>query len=158
MIEGRTTEGGLDLGALRFAIESKDPDALLGFYTEDAELRIENAALPDGVAFELKGRPQIKRYLHAVCEQEMDCLVEDEVVFDRRSTTFGQVCEYAEGTRISVRTTLEMTGGVIGRRTGVVERPCCDGTNKGGGRRGLPRARARQRASSKDGERRKRKE
>jgi hypothetical protein len=41
----------LDFGALRIAIEGRDPVALLGFYAQEAELRIQNAALPGGVAF-----------------------------------------------------------------------------------------------------------
>lgn len=45
MIEEETT-GRLDFGALRFAIEDRDPDALLGFYAEDAELRVVEAGLP----------------------------------------------------------------------------------------------------------------
>ena len=66
----------IDFGALRYAIERADPDLLLGFYAEDAELRIVHAGLPEGKAFELRDRAQIKRYLHAICEQEMDCSVE----------------------------------------------------------------------------------
>jgi hypothetical protein len=34
----------LDFGALSYAIESADPDLLLGFYAEDADLRILRAS------------------------------------------------------------------------------------------------------------------
>ena len=51
-------KGRLDFGALRDAIERKDPEALLGFYSEDAELRIVHEALPEGRPFELKGKAQ----------------------------------------------------------------------------------------------------
>ena len=126
MIEEQTSKGGFEFGALREAIEGKDPDALVGFYTEDAELRIVNAALPKGVAFELKGIWQIERYLHAVCEQEMSCFVEEEfsreVVFDEESITFREVCAYPEGSRISVETKLEIAEGRIIRQTDVVQR------------------------------------
>ena len=122
MIEEETSQGGLDFLALRDAIEGKDHDALVGFYSEDAELRIVNAALPEGVAFELKGRSQIERYLRAVCDQEMTCLPDGEAVFGEGSVSFGQGCEYPDGTRISVRTTLAVAGGLIWRQTDVVER------------------------------------
>jgi hypothetical protein len=45
------TKGRLDFGAMRDAIEHNEPDALLGFYSEDAELRIVHEALPEGRAF-----------------------------------------------------------------------------------------------------------
>ena len=121
MIEEESTVSTrmLDFGALRNAIEDNDPDLLLGFYAEDAELRIVNAALPDGVAFELKGRSQIERYLRAVCDQEMSCLLEGEVVSGEGRITFGQRCAYPDGTLIWVRTTLEIGEGKIRRQTDV---------------------------------------
>lgn len=125
MIE-KETEGRLDFLALREAIEGKDPEILLGFYAEEAELRVVHASVPDGVAFELKGRAQIERYLRAVCDQEMDCLVEGEAVFGEGSVSFGQGCEYPDGTRICVRTTLEVAEGLILRHTDVVERARSD--------------------------------
>ena len=118
MIDEETTRG-FDFGALRFAIEGKDPDLLLGFYAEEAELRVVNAASPQGPAFELKGRSQIGRYLRAVCDQQMSCVVEGEVVFGEGRITFGEVCEYPGGALISVETTLEIVEGEIVRQTDV---------------------------------------
>ena len=92
MIE-ESTEGGLDFLVLRDAIEGKDPEALIGFYSEDAELRIVNTALPEGPAFELKGRSQIERYLMAVCDQQIACCVEGEPDLDEGSVSFDQGCE-----------------------------------------------------------------
>jgi hypothetical protein len=121
LIEEETTEG-LDFEALRSAIECGDPDALLGFYSQVAELRVVNANLPDGPAFELKGRPQIERYLQAVCQQRMSCLLEDEVVFGEGSITFTEECRYQEGTIIRVKTTLEIADGLIVAQADVVQR------------------------------------
>ena len=121
MIEEETT-GGLDFEALRSAIERGDPDDLIGFYTQEAELRIVNANLPDGPAFELKGRSQIERYLHADCQQRMSCLLKDEVVFGEGSITFTEECSYQEGTLIRVRTTLEIADGLIVVQADVVQR------------------------------------
>jgi hypothetical protein len=119
VIEEETSAGRLDFGALREAIEGKDPDLLLGFYAEDSELRIVNAALPDGVAFELRGRGQIERYLRAVCDQQMSCLLEGEAVFGEGSIAFCEVCAYPDGTRVVVRTTLEIADGLIVRQVDV---------------------------------------
>ena len=121
MIE-HTARGALDFGVLRDAIERRDPDALNGFYSDDAELRVVNAALPEGPAFELKGSSQIERYLRAVCDQEMTCLLEAEPVLGEGSVEFCEVCSYPDGTAISIRTTLEVSGGLIVRQTDAVER------------------------------------
>ena len=118
MIEEETTRG-FDFGALRNAIESGDPDLLIGFYAEDAELRVVNAVSPQGSAFELKGRSQIERYLRAGSDQQMSWVLEGEVVFGEGSIAFGQVCAYPDGTRVAVGTTLEIAESLIGRQTDV---------------------------------------
>jgi hypothetical protein len=116
------TKGRLDFGAVREAIERKDPDALLGFYSEDAELRIVHEALPESKAFELKGRGQIERYLRAVCDQDVTCAVRGEAVYGERSVAFVEACSYPNGTPISISTTLEVRGGLISRQIDVVQR------------------------------------
>jgi hypothetical protein len=121
--EELSAEGGLDFGALRLAIEKRDPDLLLGFYSEAAELRIVNAAFPGGVAFELRGRSQIERYLRAVCDQQMSCTVEGEIFFgEEGSIEFEEACEYPDGTGVVVRTKLEVQEGRITHQLDVVER------------------------------------
>lgn len=111
----------LDVPALCRAIESSDANALLGFYSEDAELRILNAESPNGPAFELKGRAQIEKYLRAVCDQAMTCHIEEGNVREGL-ISFRERCEYDDGTRVLVRTTLELGGGTILRQLDVVER------------------------------------
>jgi SnoaL-like domain len=120
MIEEEAT-GVLDFDALRHAIEGADPDALLGFYSEDAGLRIVHASLPDGAAFELKGRSQIERYLHAVCDQQVERHLEGEAVREGDRISFTEECEYPEGSRIRVKTILEIEEGLIQHQLDVVE-------------------------------------
>jgi len=127
----QNTTKTLDFGALRGAIERRDPDALLGFYADDAELRVENAALPDGKAFELRGRAQIERYLRAVCDQEMACAVRGEAVFGERSVAFVEACRYGDGSAISVETVLEVAAGRIVRQIDVVARASQDEGSEG---------------------------
>jgi hypothetical protein len=119
VIEEKTARG-LDFGALREAIEARDAVALAGFYSEDAELRVVHAALPEGPAFELKGRAKIRRYLRSVCDHEMSCLLEEGVVIGEGSIEFEEICEYADGSAISVSTMLEVSEGLIVRQTDVV--------------------------------------
>jgi hypothetical protein len=121
VIEEETT-GRLDFEALRDAIERCEADVLIGFYSEDAELRVLNAASPDGPAFELHGKAEIERYLCAVCDQEMSCTVEGEIVFGEECIIFEEMCAYPDGTLISVETTLEVHEGRISRQRDVVER------------------------------------
>jgi hypothetical protein len=130
VIEEETTRG-FDFDALREAIERKDPDLLLSFYAEDSELRIVNAAHPDGPAFELKGRSQIERYLRAVCDQVMTCLLEGEVISCEERITFGQRCTYPDSTRVVVKTTLEIVEGGIVRQTDVAHSTRREGTGEG---------------------------
>ena len=124
-------KGRLDFGALRDAIERKDPEALLAFYAEDAELRIVHEALPDGRAFELNGKAQIERYLRTVCDQEVTYAVRGEAVFGGRSVAFVETCSYPNGTPISVSTTLEVEEGLISRQIDVVERANSDEESQG---------------------------
>jgi ketosteroid isomerase-like protein len=116
------TTGRLDFGTMRDAIERNDPDALLGFYSEDVELRIVHEALPEGRAFELKGRAQIERYLRAVCDQDVTCAVRGEAVYGERGVAFVEACAYPNGTPISISTTLEVREGLISRQIDVVQR------------------------------------
>jgi hypothetical protein len=121
------TRARLDFMAMRDAIERKDPEALLGFYSEDAELRIVHEALPEGRAFELKGKAQIERYLRAVCDQDVTCAVRGEAVFGERSVAFVEACSYPSGTPISITTTLEVNEGLISRQIDVVKGALRDG-------------------------------
>lgn len=125
------TTGRLDFGAMRSAIERKDPEALLGFYAEDAELRVVHEALPEGRAFELKGRAQIERYLRAICEQDVTCAVRGEAVHGERSVAFVEACSYPNGTPISISTTLEVGDGLISRQIDVVQRARRDEGSEG---------------------------
>jgi hypothetical protein len=122
----------LDFEALRYAIESADSDLLLAFYAEDAQLRVQNAALPEGGAFELKGRPQIGRYLEAICEQEVDCSVQSGALLDERSIVFVEALRYPDGGAVTVQTMLEVAGGLIVRQIDSVRSAPSEETTGGG--------------------------
>jgi hypothetical protein len=118
-VMARKTANGLDFEILRLGIERCDPDLVLGFYAEDAELSIVNAGSPQGPPFELRGKAEIAKHLRAVFGQETAHRVEREVVGEER-VTFREACEYPDGSRIVVETTLEVRGGEIVRQVDAV--------------------------------------
>lgn len=115
----RKAAKGLDFEALRRAIEGCDPDLMLGFYAEDARLSIANAGAPQGWPFELRGKAEIAKHLRATFGLETSHRVEREVVGEER-VTYREACEYPDGGRVVVETTLEVRGGKIVRQVEVV--------------------------------------
>jgi hypothetical protein len=115
----RKTAGRLDFEALCLGIERCDPDLILGFYAEDADLSIVNADDPQRSPFELRGRAEIAKHLRATFGPESSHRVEREIVGDDR-VTFWEVCEYPDGSRLWVETTLEVSDGKIVRQVDVV--------------------------------------
>ena len=115
----RKDDTGLDFGALRLGIERCDPDLLLGFYAEDAQLTIVNALTPHSYAFELRGKGEIAKHLRAVYGQGASHRIEGEVVGEDL-VTFWEACEYPDGERLWVATTLEVHDGKITRQADVV--------------------------------------
>jgi SnoaL-like protein len=102
----------LDFDALRLGIEGNDPDVVLDFYAEDARLSIISAEAQRGTPFELRGRAEIAKHLRAVFGPETSHRVEREVVGEER-VTFREACEYADGGRVWVETTLDVRDGKI---------------------------------------------
>jgi hypothetical protein len=115
----RKAANGLDFEALRHAIERCDPALMLGFYAEDAELNIVNAGALQSPTFELRGKAEVAKYLRAVFDQKMPHRVEREVVGEDR-VTFQDACEYPDGSRVRVATTLELRDGKIVRQVDVL--------------------------------------
>jgi ketosteroid isomerase-like protein len=118
MTERKTTKE-LDFEALRHAIERCDLDLMLAFYAEDAELSVVYAGAPQGSPFELRGKAEIAKYLRAVFGQKTSHRVEREAV-GGDSVTFQEACEYPDGGRVRVATTLELRDGTIVRQVDVV--------------------------------------
>ncbi len=112
-------EKGLDFEALRLGIEGNDPDYVLGFYAEDAQLSIVNAEVPRSFPFEFRGKAEIGKHLRATFGPETSHRVEREVV-DEDRVTFREACEYPDGGRVWVETTLEVRDAKIVRQVDVV--------------------------------------
>ena len=110
----RKTAGTLDFEALRHAVERCDPELVLGFYAEDAQLSIVNAGGSQASPFELHGKAEIAKHLRAVFSQETSHRVVREVIGEDR-VTFREASEYPDAIRVWVETTLEGREGKIVR-------------------------------------------
>jgi hypothetical protein len=117
----------LDWETLRRGIERCDPDLLIGFYAVDARLSIVNAAAPHASPFELRGKAEIAKHLRVVFGPETSHRVEREAASDGDRTTFWEACEYLDGDRVRVETTLEVHDGKIVRQVDVVRDPLAEG-------------------------------
>ena len=111
---------GLNFEALRLGIERCDPEFVLGFYVEDAKLSIVNAVTPRAAPFELHGKAEIAKHLRATFGQEASHRVERDVAVGEDRVTFREACEYSDGGRVVVETTLEVRDGKIVSQVDVV--------------------------------------
>jgi hypothetical protein len=125
---------GLDLENLYLGIESCDPDLLLGYYASDARLSIVNTDTPHAPPFELCGQGEIAKHLRATFGQEASHRVERDAAFGEDRVTFREACEYSDGGRIVVETTLELRDGKIARQVDVVASDARAGSQEGSGR------------------------
>jgi hypothetical protein len=110
----------LNLEALRLGIESCDPDLMLGFYADDARLSIVNVHTPHAPPFELHGKGEIAKHLRVAFGQEASHRIERDAAVGEDRVTFREACEYSDGGRVWVETTLEVRDGKIVRQVDVV--------------------------------------
>jgi hypothetical protein len=115
----RKADKGLDFETLRLGFERCEYELVLGFYAEDAELSIVNADTPHASPFELRGKADIAKYLRAIFGQGASHRVEREVLGEDR-VTYREACEYPDGSRVMVETTLEVREDKIVRQVDVV--------------------------------------
>jgi hypothetical protein len=110
--------GALDFEVLRQAIEGRDAETLVDFYTEDAEILTVNRNSTPSSPQVLRGKEEIGEYLRDVSSREMTHKVENEVVGEDR-IAFQEACEYPDGTRVLGAETLELRDGKIARQVNV---------------------------------------
>ena len=125
---------GLNFEALRLGIERCDPEFLLGFYAEDAKLSIVNADTPRAAPFELHGKAEIAKHLRVTLGQDASHRVERDAAFGEDRVTFREACEYSDGDRVVVETTLEVRDGKIVRQVDVVASDARAHSQAGSGR------------------------
>ena len=116
----RNPDGRLDFETLRHAIERSDPDLMLGFYAEDARLSIVNAHTQHASPFELRGKGEIAKHLRVAFGPEVTHRIGRDATVGEERVTFREACEYPDGSRVVVETTLEVLDGKIIRQVDVV--------------------------------------
>jgi hypothetical protein len=124
----------LDMETLYLGIESCDPDLLLGFYADDARLSVVNADALHAFPFELRGKGELAKHLRVVFGQEATHRVERDASVGGDRVTFREACEYPDGGRIVVETTLEVLDGKIVRQVDVVQSDARASNQEGSGR------------------------
>ena len=130
----RNPDRRLDFDALRYAIERSDPDLMLGFYAEEARLIIFNVHAPHAAPFELRGKGEIAKHLRVAFGQEASHRVERDAADGADRVTFREACEYSDGGRVVVETTLEVRDGKIVRQVDVVASDARANSQAGSGR------------------------
>ena len=137
MTEGKD-ETALDWEKLRLGIERCDAELLIDFYAEDARLSIVNAAAPLASPFVLSGKGEIAKHLRVAFGPEASHRVGRDATVGEDRVTFREACEYPDGDRLWVETTLEMHDGKIVRQVDVVASDAGTTRQEGGGREPPP--------------------
>jgi len=103
---------------LKKAIENREAQALIDFYTDNATLRIIDRDHPPSKPMELNGKAEIARYYQDVCGRAMTHRVESAVA-DAEHLAFTQACAYPDGARVFCTAMLDLADGKIIRQTSV---------------------------------------
>ena len=127
-------ERRVDLESLYLGIETCDPELLLGFYADDARLSIVNTETPHAPPFELCGKGEIAKHLRTTFGQEASHRVERDAAVGEDRVRFREACEYSDGGRVVVETTLEVRDGKIVRQVDVVASDARAQSQEGSGR------------------------
>ena len=108
-------DGRPEFRVLLRAIEQRDPELAIGFYSDDARLRLLNRDMPKSAPVELRGKAQIASYLRTVFGQQNAYSIEWEV-FEEDRVVFWKLSDYPNGSLGVIETTLELHGGEIVRQ------------------------------------------
>ena len=104
--------------ALKQAIEGRDAATLIGFYDDNAVMRIIDRDHSPSRPMELKGKQEIARYYEDVCGRAMTHRVESAIA-DAEHLAFAQACAYPDGARVYCTAMLDLADGKIVRQTSV---------------------------------------
>ena len=99
--------GRVEIEALRRAYEERDADLMIGFYADDAQLRIVNRLHPPSNPYELLGKEQISRFQRRIFARDMKQSLEWEIVGEDR-VAFHVLREYVDGVRLLAATVLQL--------------------------------------------------
>lgn len=104
-----------DLDGLARAIESRDAEAQIAAYTEDAILENIDAEHPPSSPVILHGRAEIAAMLRDVTRRDMEHRVTEAFVAGDKGALRVD-CRYPDGTQVACLATLELRDGLIARQ------------------------------------------
>ncbi len=106
------------VAGLKKAIENREAQTLIGFYAENATMRIIDRDHPPSNPLELRGQAEIARYYEDVCGRAMTHRIESAVA-DAQHLAFTQACAYPDGARVVCSAMLDLADGKITRQISV---------------------------------------
>lgn len=108
------TSGEVVCGTLHRAMEGRDLGALMGLFSDDAELRVVDKGHPPSNPLECKGKGAIEQYYRDLFGREMTHTILQEVASEG-SLAYTEDCEYPDGTHVLTNSMLELENGKIVR-------------------------------------------
>jgi ketosteroid isomerase-like protein len=94
--------------AIKRAIEARDAEAFIGFYGDDATIRVVDRNNPPSRPREVKGRAAIRAFWDDMCSRN---------IAEGDRLAFTQDCTYPDGAKVFGIAVLELAGGRIARHT-----------------------------------------
>jgi ketosteroid isomerase-like protein len=113
-----TTTTLVDVTALSRAIEARDADAILSWYSPDATLTILDRDHPPAAPLIHRGSDEIGRYYRDVCGRNMEHQVRD-VVATADGLAYTQHCRYPDGAAVVCATVTTLRAGRIQTQTAI---------------------------------------
>jgi ketosteroid isomerase-like protein len=103
---------------LRDATESRDAEAMLALYEDDAVMLEFDMRNPPSAPMKLEGKEDIGWMIRDVCGREMTHTIGNEVIGDDRFS-FTEMCEYPDGNLVFSAMVCDLNDGKIARQVGL---------------------------------------
>ena len=114
-----TTTTEFDVSALRDAMEAGDAEGQVRLYADDAEVTLVDRDHPPSQPARMRGRDEIRAWLHDLCERPGMTHRVAIALADERSGGYSLHCSYSTGERVHCAALFELEGGRIVRLEGV---------------------------------------
>lgn len=111
-----TTATAVSGAAIKRAIEARDGQTFIGFYADDAEIRVIDRNNPPSRPREIRGRAAIRAFWDDMCSRNIAHRV-DMTIAEGNRLAFTQECTYPDGAKVFGIAVLELAGGRIARHT-----------------------------------------
>ena len=109
----------VDTYALKDAFESRDTDAQLELYADDAQVTIADPETQAGQPRQLNGKEEIRTWLEEINSRELTHTVTQTVSGDE-GIAYVESCRYPNGGKVLSATVCETEDGLITKQTSVV--------------------------------------